>query len=117
MARTANFGDLPEEYSTLKKSEVVILPVPYDATSTWIKGADKGPTAIIEASTHMELYDIETDSQVFTGPGPAHLKEPEKLEGGEFEMGFNGEDNPVILEHGFLRLQGLGHPLEILRGQ
>ena len=65
MARTANFGDLPEEYSTLKKSEVVILPVPYDATSTWIKGADKGPAAIIEASSHMELYDIETDSQVY----------------------------------------------------
>ena len=65
MARTAKFGDLPEEYSTLKKSEVVILPVPYDATSTWIKGADKGPAAIIEASSHMELYDIETDSQVY----------------------------------------------------
>ena len=65
MARTANFGDLPEEYSTLNQAQVVILPVPYDATSTWIKGADKGPAAIIEASTHMELYDIETDSQVY----------------------------------------------------
>ncbi len=65
MARTANFGDLPEEYSTVNRAEVVILPVPYDATSTWIKGADKGPAAIIEASGHMELYDIETDSQVY----------------------------------------------------
>jgi agmatinase len=65
MARTANFGDLPEEYSTLNHAEVVVLPVPYDATSTWIKGANKGPAAIIEASTHMELYDIETDSQVY----------------------------------------------------
>ncbi len=65
MARTANFGDLPEEFSNLNQAEVVILPVPYDATSTWIKGADKGPDAIIEASTHMELYDIETDSQVY----------------------------------------------------
>jgi agmatinase len=65
MTRTANFGDLPEEYSTLNHAEVVVLPVPYDATSTWIKGANKGPAAIIEASTHMELYDIETDSQVY----------------------------------------------------
>jgi agmatinase len=65
MARTANFGDLPEEFSTLNHAEVVILPVPFDATSTWIKGADKGPDAIIEASRHMELYDIETDSQVY----------------------------------------------------
>lgn len=65
MTKTANFGDLPEEYSALNHSEVVILPVPYDATSTWIKGADNGPAAIIEASAHMELYDIETDSQVY----------------------------------------------------
>lgn len=34
-------------------------------TSTWIKGADKGPAAIIEASKNMELYDIETDSEVY----------------------------------------------------
>ena len=34
--------------------------VPYDATSTWLKGADRGPEAIIEASSHLELFDIET---------------------------------------------------------
>ena len=65
MKQTANFGDLPEEYSSLEQAKVVILPVPYDGTSTWLKGADKGPSAIIEASNHMELYDIETDSQVY----------------------------------------------------
>jgi agmatinase len=59
-----NFGDLTEEYSALKSSKIVILPVPYDATSTWGKGADKGPEAIIEASNNMEIYDIETDSEV-----------------------------------------------------
>ena len=65
MKQTANFGDLPEEYSNLEQAKVVILPVPYDSTSTWLKGADKGPAAVIEASTHMELYDIETDSEVY----------------------------------------------------
>jgi agmatinase len=44
---------------------VAIVPVPYDGTSTWLKGADKGPQAIIEASANMELYDIETDSEVY----------------------------------------------------
>jgi agmatinase len=44
---------------------VVILPVPFDKTSTWLKGADKGPAAIIEASRYLEFYDIETDSEVF----------------------------------------------------
>ncbi len=37
----------------------------YDGTSTWQKGADKGPEAFLEASENMELYDIETDSEVF----------------------------------------------------
>lgn len=60
-----NFGGLPEKYSNIDKAQIVIVPVPYDETSTWIKGADKGPKAIIEASTHMELYDIETDSEVY----------------------------------------------------
>lgn len=59
-----NFGDLPEKYSTLGSSKIVILPVPFDATSTWGKGADRGPAAIIEASNNMEIYDIETDSEV-----------------------------------------------------
>jgi agmatinase len=65
MVRTTNFGDLPAEYSNLQTAKVVIIPVPYDGTSTWIKGADKGPAAIIEASANMELYDIETDSESY----------------------------------------------------
>ena len=66
MNQALNFGYLPEEYSSSDNSSIVIVPVPYDGTSTWIKGADKGPDAIIEASANMELYDIETDSEVYT---------------------------------------------------
>lgn len=64
MARAANFGYLPEEYSNFDAAKIVVIPVPYEQTSTWIRGADKGPSAIIEASANMELYDIETDSEV-----------------------------------------------------
>ncbi|MBI5195387.1 MAG: agmatinase [Nitrospirae bacterium] len=60
-----NFGGLPEEFSNYKNSKIVILPIPFDKTSSWIKGADKGPNAIIEASKNMELYDIETNSEVY----------------------------------------------------
>jgi len=61
-----NYGDTGKEYCNKEKSKIVILPVPYDNTSTWIKGADKGPQAILEASANLELYDIETDSEVYT---------------------------------------------------
>ncbi|MCK9400061.1 MAG: agmatinase [Bacteroidales bacterium] len=60
-----NFGGIPPTYSAYESSSIVILPVPFDATSTWIKGADRGPDAILEASANMELYDIETDSEVY----------------------------------------------------
>ncbi|MHC4755479.1 MAG: agmatinase [Planctomycetota bacterium] len=65
MENSLNYGCLPEEYSNPEDSQIFIIPVAYDGTSTWIKGADKGPEAIIEASANMELYDIETDSQVY----------------------------------------------------
>ncbi|MCB9362252.1 agmatinase [Candidatus Woesearchaeota archaeon] len=46
-------------------AKVVILPIPYDGTSTWMKGADKGPNALLDASCNLEFYDIETDSEVY----------------------------------------------------
>jgi agmatinase len=65
MKRQINFGDLPQRYCAYQTAKIVILPAPFDATSTWIKGADKSPAAIIEASANMETYDIETDSEVY----------------------------------------------------
>lgn len=60
-----NYGGLADEFTCPYTSKIFILPVPYDGSSTWIKGADDGPGALIEASENMELYDIETDSEVF----------------------------------------------------
>jgi len=79
-----NFGDIPDENSLEENSKIVILPVPYDMTSTWIKGADNGPDAIIEASAHMELYDIETDCEAFwhgihTAPSVLEDESPEDM--------------------------------------
>jgi agmatinase len=65
MTETANFGALPPEYSSADNARIVLIPVPYDGTSTWVKGADRGPRAIIEASVNLEFYDIETDSEVY----------------------------------------------------
>ncbi len=63
--KQVNFGDLPSEHSAIETARVVIVPVPYDGTSTWGKGADKGPAALLDASANMELYDIETGAEVY----------------------------------------------------
>jgi len=60
-----NYAGIPDEFAQLETSNIVLIPVPYDGTSTWIKGADKGPEAFLKASENMELYDIETDSEVY----------------------------------------------------
>jgi agmatinase len=60
-----NFGGLEDEFLNYENSKIVVLPVPFDKTSSWIKGSDRGPKAIIEASMNMELYDLETDSEVY----------------------------------------------------
>jgi len=59
------FAGIPEEYAQEASAEIVLIPVPYDGTSTYGKGADKGPEAIFDAAENMELYDIETNSEVY----------------------------------------------------
>lgn len=61
----SNYAGIPDEFAQLDTAKVVLIPVPYDGTSTWGKGADKGPEAFLEASENMELYDIETGTQVY----------------------------------------------------
>jgi len=65
MKTNSTFAGIPQNYAGLDTSKIVLIPVPYDGTSTWGKGSDKGPEAFLEASENMELYDIETDSEVY----------------------------------------------------
>ena len=64
MKHLPGFCGLPNDPSHYDHASVVILPIPFDKTSTWIKGADRGPAALVEASQFLEFYDIETDSEV-----------------------------------------------------
>lgn len=59
------YAGIPQELGKLENAKIVLIPVPYDGTSTWQKGADKGPEAFLNASENMELYDIETQTEVY----------------------------------------------------
>jgi len=79
-----HFGDIPDEFCSKDTSRIVVLPIPYDGTSTWVKGSDKGPEALLEASANMELYDIETDTEVYlqgiyTAPAIIEKSSPEAM--------------------------------------
>lgn len=59
------FGGIDTKYAEYDSASVLLQSIPYDGTSTWIKGADKAFGAFLEATENMELYDIETDSEVY----------------------------------------------------
>ncbi len=59
------FGDFPAEYCEYANARVVLLPIPFDKTSSWVKGADKGPQAILNASPYLEWFDIETGAEAY----------------------------------------------------
>lgn len=50
------FG-LPHDEASAR---VVLLPVPFDATTSYGKGAARAPAAILEASRQVDLFDLET---------------------------------------------------------
>jgi len=56
-----NFGgpDIYGDDEAERSETFVIIPVPYDLTSSWKAGSRHGPAAILEASAYLELYDEE----------------------------------------------------------
>jgi agmatinase len=58
-----NFCGLQSDWSAWDKSRVVIIPVPYDLTTTYMPGTRLGPHAIIKASMQVELFDDELEQE------------------------------------------------------
>ncbi|GAB4537223.1 MAG: agmatinase [Pleurocapsa sp.] len=53
-----------EAQSTYADAKAVILPIPYEKTTTYRRGCQYGPDAILEASDQLEAYDIELEREV-----------------------------------------------------
>ncbi|HEX8834365.1 MAG TPA: agmatinase [Abditibacteriaceae bacterium] len=60
-----NFCGLDQEYSAFEKAQFVIIPVPYDSTTTWRGGTREGASSIIDASMNMELFDRELGREIY----------------------------------------------------
>ena len=59
------FAGVEMKYASFENSNILLQSIPYDGTSTWGKGANRGFEAFLNASMNMELYDIETDLEVY----------------------------------------------------
>ena len=58
------YAGIPEEFSKQEQSKIVLIPVSYDGTNS-VKGPKNGPEAFLNASEKLNLYDIETDTEVY----------------------------------------------------
>jgi agmatinase len=58
-------GTLPTK-TDFDSARVVILPLPLDRTTSYVGGTRNGPHEILVASSHMEIWDDETESDVST---------------------------------------------------
>ncbi len=106
---SVSFGGIVGKHASWKTSRFAVIPAPIDLTTTYMAGTRNGPKAIIEASSHMELFDDETKLEpykagIFTCPdvpiltaGPlAAVKEVDKrvgavLRAGKFPVMLGGE--------------------------
>jgi agmatinase len=57
--KSINYFGLPEEFSNKENSKAVIIPCPYEQTTSYGKGTAKGPNAVLLASQKVELFDEE----------------------------------------------------------
>src|SRR6476620_11824419 len=61
-----NFGGIDEQqYSSFDTARILILPVSYEGTVSYGTGTGTGALAIVDASRNMELYEEETNSEVY----------------------------------------------------
>lgn len=81
MAR--NYFDLPDKLSRYETAKVAVLPVPFERTTSYVKGTGQGPQAILTASHQVELYDEELGSET-CDIGIASLA-PVRIESGPVE--------------------------------
>jgi agmatinase len=115
-----NFGGIAEEeFSSFEQSRVLVWPVSYEGTVSYGTGTGRGAEAIIDASRNMELYDEETDAEVYklgihtVAESPSvdpparmmeslHQRASELVSSGKFVTMIGGEHSvsaPVIRAH------------------
>ncbi|HVE65307.1 MAG TPA: agmatinase [Thermoanaerobaculia bacterium] len=112
MFLSSNFLGIPEADNGLESSRVVVLPVPYERTVSYGVGTRNGPSAILEASHYVELYDDELDEEV-AGVGIHTLPPwlPDRMEPDACVEGLEGIVSDLLARPRFVLTLGGEHAI------
>ncbi|MDO8494790.1 MAG: agmatinase [Deltaproteobacteria bacterium] len=61
--QSPNYLGVTDEQAAYSKAKVVVAPYPFEKTTSYAKGTEKGPAAILEASTQVEFFDCELQAE------------------------------------------------------
>lgn len=107
------FAGIEQKYAQKDTAAVYLQSIPYDGTSTWGKGADKGFEAFMDAAENMELYDIETNTEVYK-KGIHLLPAAPSFDSPEAMYEYTYEHTKALLKDGkFLTFFGGEHSVSI----
>ncbi|MGH7260386.1 MAG: arginase family protein, partial [Nitrospiraceae bacterium] len=81
LGQDRNFLGIGEPWCNPAQAGVYVMPAPYEHTSSYIHGSDKGPSAILEASQQVELYDETLGSEIYQDWGGVATAVPLELSG------------------------------------
>lgn len=127
-----NFLGLSDEHASFADAQVLVLPIPFEATVSYGGGTAQGPAAIIAASQQVELYDREWDREPAAGYGvhtlpaldlpddPASAVEviaaavAQAASSGKLVVGLGGE-HTISAGVGRGLLQALGGPVTVVQ--
>ncbi|MDG1718042.1 MAG: agmatinase [Saprospiraceae bacterium] len=113
MENLKTFAGIEAEFAQKETAKIYLQSIPYDGTSTWGKGADKGFEAFMDAAENMELYDIETNTEVYK-EGVHLLTEAPEFNTPEEMNEFTYRNTQELLKEGkFLTFFGGEHSISI----
>lgn len=102
------------EHADFEKAKIVVVPVPYDGTTSWKTGAREGPAAIISASRWLETYDEELRFDATSlGFHTLHEIEPDYSSPEKIISAAEGVVSKVFAEKKFPLLLGGEHSVSI----
>jgi agmatinase len=114
LAPARAFMHLDDHYTRFETARVVVVPVPFDATTCYRPGTREGPQAIIDASSNLEVYDVELRRSPHTA-GIATLRAVEPIMGNAQAMAERTERVTAhLLDQGkFVATLGGDHSISI----